>query len=188
MSLIGRVFVTFGHMNKLMAITLIGFILLSCGSSQKLAKRYLLEDAPSVHQVTINFKYVPAYCGGAAPTPEMEAARRKGSFWRNQIIYMNKDQANNFESFLTDQYGRLNLSLFKGNYCLKMPYKIEPKRIEQHRANDWEFNEDCLQSMISKCDFNFEVTGDTILNFSVYGRCQYEGPIPCVSNPGMPPP
>ena len=169
-------------------ILLFSIFLLGCGNSQKITHEYLNQDIPPVYKMNLKFKYIPAYCGGAAPSNEMEAERQKGLAWRSQVLYMDKNGANNFESFVTDQYGYLKLALLEGNYCIKKPYKIEEAKLMKFKNEGWEFSQECLKQELEKCDFSFQISKDTTIEYVVYGRCQYDGPIPCVSNPGPPPP
>lgn len=169
-------------------IILLSFLLLSCGNSQKIAREYLNQDIPLVYNVTVNFKFIPAYCGGAAPSPEMEAERRKGVAWRSEVLYMDKNGDNNYESFVTDQFGALRLALLEGKYCIKKPFKIEKSKLEKFKTEGWEFDSDCLTKELERCDFSFDITKDTTIEYTVYGRCHYDGPVPCVNNPGTPPP
>ena len=166
----------------------LSFLLLSCGNSQKIAREYLNQDIPLVYNVTVKFKFIPAYCGGAAPSQEMEEERRKGVPYRSEVLYMDKNGDPNYESFVTDQFGALRLALLKGNYCIKKPYKIEKSKLAKFKADGWEFDSDCLTKELERCDFSFVVTKDTIIEYEIYGRCHYNGPVPCVSNPGIPPP
>lgn len=161
---------------------------MSCGGSQKIALEYMNKDIPMVYRVTLKFKYVPSYCGGAAPSPEMERERIKGFPWASQLIYMNKGDSTEFESFVTDNFGQLRLALLKGDYCLKSAYKIDPSFKAKYKSEGWEFDEACFQELINKCDYSFSVTKDTTIEYTVRDRCQYEGPTPCVLNPAPPPP
>ena len=134
-------------------ILLFSIFLLGCGNSQKITREYLNQDIPPVYKVNLKFKYIPAYCGGAAPSNEMEAERQKGLAWRGQVLYMDKNGANNFESYATDQYGYLKLALLEGNYCIKKPYKIEEAKLMKFKNEGWEFNQECLKQELKKCDF-----------------------------------
>tara|TARA_B100000508_G_scaffold140891_1_gene144079 strand:- start:687 stop:1211 length:525 start_codon:yes stop_codon:yes gene_type:complete len=173
---------------KYSSLLFLCFFLFGCGNSQKFMLEYLNEDIPIVYEVTLKFKFIPPYCGGAAPNEEMEAERLKGLPWSSQVLYMNKNNTDSYESFVTDQYGYLRLALLKGKYCIKKPYKIVKSKVEEFKKEGWEFDEECLLQEMEKCDFSFEVTKDTTIMYEVRGRCHYNGPIPCVLNPGPPPP
>jgi hypothetical protein len=175
-------------MKHFLITPLVVFLFLSCGSSQKLAYQYLTEDEPIVYRVNIKLRYIPPYCGGAAPSEQMEQERLKGFPWNNKVFYMNKNDSGKYESFVSDQYGMLRLALFKGKYCLKLPYKVESGSIEKFKKQGWEFDAACLEEVMNQCDFSFEINSDTTLNFTHRGRCHYQGPTPCVTNPGPPPP
>ncbi|UTW62354.1 hypothetical protein KFE98_20510 [bacterium SCSIO 12741] len=138
--------------------------------------------------LTFHFQHISPYCGGARPTEEMENERSKGSAWANQVIYLTVNE-NDPQKFQTDSSGNLVLPYKAGKYCFFLPYKKEKKYLEDWKKAGWEFDEECLAKKMAECDFQKEVAvKDTTLSFRVYGRCNYQGPIPCTSNPGMPPP
>lgn len=140
-------------------------------------------DAP----IVLYFHLIRAYCGGAAPTEEMERERAKGEAYANSVWYVGKN-ISNCKKVTADENGQVKLNLEKGKYFVYGYYKIDKQQMSEWRKT-WKFNEECLQELLSKPDFEFEVgAGVDKFEFVIFKRCSYEGPIPCVINQGAPPP
>jgi hypothetical protein len=142
------------------------------------------EDA---QKVSLYFHAVWAYCGGAAPTEEMEIERQKGAPFAGSVWYIGRD-LKSAVSVKADEVGWAHLPLKKGTYQVFADFKGDASMLQQWRKT-WKFNEDCLQQLLAKPDFTFEVSdANRKFEFTFYKRCSYEGPIPCVTNPQAPPP
>ncbi|MCB0481601.1 MAG: hypothetical protein KDC83_09220 [Flavobacteriales bacterium] len=136
-----------------------------------------------------HFHLYSPYCGGAAPSEEMEELRRKGSnYSAENVIFIHVESQKEYE-FQTDENGDVELSLPLGNYLIFSQGKRSQAKIEEYKKNNWNFDEECLAKYLAESDHKLEVTsetGDQV--FRVNKRCFYEGPIPCTTNDITPPP
>lgn len=158
--------------------------LVACGIKQKAAPAELVPV-----EVTI-VKHQP-YCGGAAPTPEME----KGTFTpiENQVFIFKKGLSNNqsepiFKEIKTNENGMFSLQVPVGDYVLLHPSKMQSfdqfKSIHQPKSTYVEYlGDDCLQRVYDAPDFILRIQKDTVIQLIQKSSC-YTGTTPCVRYTG----
>lgn len=169
---------------RLLALTTL-ILFLSC-SGKKAVIETVDQPKESPAFITVKFHYIPPYCGGAAPTEEMEKERLKGLPWSNKEIYYLID-GKAPKKGITNDNGALILQ-GSGDFCFKMPFKVDESIVQGFRDKGQDFDESCLKEMTEKCDLQFTAHNDTTVLYTIYGRCAYQGQIPCMINLGPPPP
>lgn len=143
---------------------------------------------PVEKEITVAVRRINPYCGGAAPSDEMERMRMKGEPGNNIVFYITNGNGVSIR-FKTSEMGTAKASLKPGSYCIKEGYKIDPEMKKVLANSDWEIDEECIAKWNASCNHEFEVTDSTtVVSFTYYGRCGYEGPVPCITNAGFPPP
>lgn len=138
--------------------------------------------------ISIHFQEYRPYCGGAAPSPEIEAEVSKGVPYGNkEILFM--DVNNKEWKFNTNEKGDVEIMLPAGDYKIYSKGKRDQAQIEKWKGDNWEFNEECLEKYFRESDHFLSLTKESQdTSFRVRNRCWYQGPIPCVKNPKDPPP
>lgn len=170
--------------------------LLSCKNTEKngttddkIQKTEKSENSPNVKTIDFAIKIVQPYCGGAAPSDEMENQRMKGEVARDFSFFV-LEKGGEPKKITTNGEGSATLELPNGEYCLKEAYKCDNELINALDNSDWELDEECFEEWKTICNKEFSVsdTGATKIEFTYYPRCGWEGPVPCITNTGFPPP
>jgi len=150
------------------------------------------EVGANTNVITINlFNSIP-YCGGAAPTPEMEIPRLEPLKDYVLILYsQNNDGSRGAElkEVKTDISGKITLNLPTGQYQLWLPtkklsleefIKVEsPDKGKNYIYKDKE----CFQAWKERADFSFKVKSDTTISLQYKNRC-YMDTHPCLRYDG----
>lgn len=140
-------------------------------------------------KIKFSIRVINPYCGGAAPSDEMEIARMKGEPAKEFIFYLNNESEDPIR-MITDMEGSASIELNNGKYCVKEGYKSDPEMIKKLNDSDWEFDNECLADWKNQCNQEFVVSDSSsnLVKFTYYPRCGWEGPVPCITNAGFPPP
>lgn len=144
--------------------------------------------------------YLEPYCGGAAPTPEIEARRNIPVPAPNFVLHFKKGSRNNektrVEKTVTaNASGYFEVRLPKGDYCIVEDYKSKPFAVPAAtQFTTWDTT--CLKNKYNDCDFKLKVTGPTADTIKLVFRkhcffnppCgSYTGPLPPTAQPPRPP-
>ncbi|MDB9725764.1 hypothetical protein OAA90_05230 [Salibacteraceae bacterium] len=181
-------------MNKLLSALCV-IALLSCKNSEKKAtiegtKSEVSEASKKgLKSISFSVKIIQPYCGGAAPSDEMENERMKGEPAKEFVFYISTDGGSPLK-LTTNMEGTANAEFPTGSYCIKEGYKSDPEMIKSLTNSDWEFDEECYANWKAQCNQTFVVSDTTSNNvfFEYRPRCGWEGPVPCITNTGFPPP
>jgi hypothetical protein len=174
-------------MKNLFAALLIVLTSVACTNKKQIASDSKTKSDNSV-TAKLYFHHISMYCGGAAPNEALLAEYAKGRAWTNKKLYISQVGKDDYKAFETDSTGNVKLDLTPGNYCIKVPYKVEKDGVEKLKAGKWQFDEKCLASEVERCNFSFIINNDSTLKFTYRSRCFYMGPNNCVLNPGPAPP
>lgn len=184
---------TFDSM-RIITICALTALIFSCSAGKesnvpKKDSKITAKASATVKKLTIHFHLYRPYCGGAAPTPDMEDLRRKGENFAGQKIIFIHLETQKESDYTTDENGDIEVNLAFGNYAIFSKGKRTPKQIEEWKSKNWEFNPECVAKYLKESDHKLEVNNKTTdQTFRVSKRCFYEGPIPCVINSQDPPP
>lgn len=107
--------------------------------------------------VKLKFEETRSYCGGAAPTPEMEEELKVKKPFAHQTIYV-YCKGKCVDSLKTDSAGMVNKKMKSGKYELYLPWKHFKKAPVGELA---EYNLDCMKKEW--------LIADGILNVSAKG-------------------
>lgn len=167
-------------------------VLIGCKGSEQTNTFNDTKSIINTITVTLLARKVNPYCGGAAPTEEMENERLKGSLANNYSFYItSSEQPDKVIKHTTNELGIAKMDLQPGKYCIKEALKVDEALQNEIRKSNWEIDEDCFQKWVANCNLEFEVKSDSssqTVHFTHYGRCSWEGPVPCITNTGFPPP
>lgn len=153
--------------------------LVSCGISKDKIETNTLN-------AKLTFETHAPYCGGAAPTPEMEKGRR--SPIPNQNFYFLLKGQDKIKAS-TNENGILSIDLEKGNYLIYSSDKIELSYDEFYNKfkpkNKFEVEKDapCFKDWYAEADFELNLISDTIVTFTTKKRC-YTGTNKCINYKG----
>jgi len=177
-------------MNKLLSLLCI-LALLSCKNSEKKVSTEGTKNEVQKETKTVTFsiQVIQPYCGGAAPSDEMENIRMKGEAAQEFGFYVKADNGTPMK-LVTTMEGSATAELINGGYCVKEGYKSDPEMIKGLENSDWEFDQECYSQWKEQCNHAFVVsdTSSNQINFTYRPRCGWEGPVPCITNTGFPPP
>ncbi len=149
-------------------------------------------------RVTVTGKLMQtnSYCGGIAPTPEMEAEYQKAIPYGGKVFYVRKGKVNSAKaevitSFTTDAKGEFSFQIIPGTYSI-----IQAKQLKPLKAADFKSTESlqvdaaCMKEWWVKPYYLLEVktSNITIPGWSVHHPCFVSGDIPCISYTGPMPP
>lgn len=94
-------------------------------------------------KVKLNFTYTKPYCGGARPTPEMEAESQIAHPYAHKTIIYKNDKGKT-DSVKTDANGNVVLKLKNGNYKFYESWKYYKKTPNGQAQNLFDLN--CLNA------------------------------------------
>lgn len=157
-------------MKPLLILTLSSLLGLSCQSQKK---------------ISVSVNYLQPYCGGARPTPEMEAeAQTPKPLTSSSLVLI--DSKGKAKTVKTDKNGKLNLKLKEGNYLLKETWRH--KQTTPNGEAITKFEESCLKEewklvlqSISVSKTEVKVTE----NYTIINYCDHS--IPCFKESFKPP-
>jgi hypothetical protein len=159
-------------------------LIFSCATQKSLGKNAKL--------VQINMSNAKPYCGGAAPTPDMQNPVMEALPNCSFVLFIqNEDDTRGKEIKLvtTDSKGLLTLELPIGKYQLWKPSKLQSfeefiKTESPNLGKDFQYKDnECFLAWKEKPDFIFEVNSDTTLNLAYHVNC-YTGSHPCLKYNG----
>lgn len=150
------------------------------------AKRYV---------VTGHVTIAGSYCGGAAPTPEMEAEARKAKPYAQQPLLVRSGKANALGTDMvtrvtTDADGDFKLDLPVGTYCMVLAEKENARDPGFYSLKHMGVDKPCDNKWLNTCDLSFTVTDQNVsgLRLMLHKKCFIESLSPCVSYDGPMPP
>jgi hypothetical protein len=132
------------------------------------------------------------YCGGAAPTPEMEIPVEVPIPNSSFLLYSENEDGSRgkeLKEIKTNEDGETTLYLPNGHYQLWLPTKklsLEEfiKAESPDKGTDYSYQDrECFQAWREKVDFKFEVKSDSTISLSRPVRC-YTGAHPCLKYTG----
>ena len=132
------------------------------------------------------------YCGGAAPTPDMEIPRRVPMENTSFLLYLENDDGSRgkeLREIKTNAEGGSSIFLPNGNYQLWLPTKklsLEDfiKAESPDRGGFYSYKDkECFQAWREKADFKFDVKSDSTIHLSQSVRC-YTDAHPCLKYDG----
>lgn len=146
-------------------------------------------------KVTGHFLVQGSYCGGAAPTPEMEAAAREPKPMSNQAFLIRKGNTNALGTDLvtrvrTDASGNFSVELTPGTYCMVLEEKENRRSTEFLKTAYYVIDTKCDDKWLSTCDVSFTVADKPVsgLRKTFDKKCQLVTLSPCISWDGPLPP
>ena len=128
-------------MNKLLSALCV-IALLSCKNSEKKAttegtKSEVSEASKKgLKSISFSVKIIQPYCGGAAPSDEMENERMKGEPAKEFVFYISTDGGSPLK-LTTNMEGTANAEFPTGSYCIKEGYKSDPEMIKSLTNSDY---------------------------------------------------
>lgn len=151
---------------------------------------------------------VSEYCGGAAPTPELQQREHTPYAQPKTTLYLRDGNANYnnkpiLDSITSDSTGKFSINLPAGTYCVVEKYKTNKFTYPNDKIADWDTA--CYRKSFERCDFVLDVARDMdSVKIVLAHNCvwknpcvkNYHGPRPGQSAPGkgfpsgkeMPPP
>ncbi len=146
-------------------------------------------------KVTGHFLVQGSYCGGAAPSPEMEAAAREPKPMSNQAFLIRKGKTNALGTDLvtrvrTDASGNFSVELTPGTYCMVLEEKESRRSTEFLKTPFYTIDTKCDDKWLSTCDVSFTVADKPVsgLRKTFEKKCQLATLSPCISWDGPLPP
>lgn len=180
-------------LSQILMYSCLSLILMS--ASCKNQKEEQKTENSELYQLSGQFLIHQPHCGGRAAEPQKV---KKNPPYKNKKFVVKKGSANKEDTtvvlaFQTDQEGKFNIQLPKGNYCILKAHKNIPFTIFyslNQKPYDRFFaarDETCFQDWWAKCELSMELTKDTSLAaITLFNRCfvaenpcmDYEGPMP----------
>ena len=181
-------------MNKLLYILYV-LALFSCKNSEQKAPTEVAKSEvkkaskKKSKTVTFSVKIIQPYCGGVEPSEEMENMRMKGEPAKQFVFYIYQEEGIPIK-MMTNMDGAATADMANGSFCIKEGYKSDPEMLKGIIDSDWEFDQECFTQWKEQCILEFVVsdTSTNLVNFTYRPRCGWEGPVPCITNTGFPPP
>ncbi|MGZ3884322.1 MAG: hypothetical protein ACXVPQ_00900 [Bacteroidia bacterium] len=124
--------------------------------------------------VSIQILQTHPYCGGARPTPEMEAAAREPQPYAGQKLFVISDKGAK-DSVMTDAEGNFKISLKPGIYKVYEPWKFHKQTPNGEAKTD--YNMDCLKKEWKKEDLKITITNKAkpeVINNLTRGKCPWQ--------------
>ncbi|MBK7818618.1 MAG: hypothetical protein KBG47_08845 [Bacteroidia bacterium] len=168
---------------------------LSC-SAQKSASNKTGGIKPLRVTVTGKLMQTQSYCGGMAPTPEMEAQYQKAFPYSGKVFYVRKGKVNSTKaevltSFTVDAKGEFSFQITPGTYSIIQAKQLKPlTRADLKSTESLQVDAKCMKEWWAKPYYLLEVktTNITIPDWSIHHPCFVSGDIPCISYTGPMPP
>lgn len=180
---------------KHLAIAFTFLLFISC-SAQKSNKKKTGGIKPLRVTVTGKLMQTHSYCGGMAPTPEMEANYRKPVPYTGKVFYVRKGNVNSTKaevitSFTVNESGDFSFQVTPGTYSI-----IQEKQLKALKDKDLvststtQVDAKCLKEWWLKPYYLLEVKTEniTIPDWSIHHPCFVSGDTPCISYTGPMPP
>jgi hypothetical protein len=137
-----------------------------------------------------------SYCGGAAPSPEIEAEARTPKPAVNQAFVVRKGSINAPGTAMvtrvrTDAKGNFSLELTPGTYCMVIDEKENRRTAEFLSTAYYVIDKKCDDKWLTACDLSFTIADKPIsgLRLTLNRKCMLNNTFsPCVSWDGPLPP
>jgi hypothetical protein len=123
--------------------------------------------------VSFQIKQIHPYCGGARPTPEMEAAGRSPQPYANQKLFIVSDKGYK-DSLVTDAEGNFKTNLKAGTYKVYEPWKFHKRTPNGEALGD--YNMECLKKEWKKEDIKIIIAKNKpeITDHLTQGKCPWQ--------------
>lgn len=147
---------------------------------------------PQFYKVSGTVTATYSYCGGARPSDEMLAELNRPKPMAEKKLFVKAGNSNSkneaiIKSFNTDAYGRFNIELPKGTYCIIEENKTTGIKIPTSDANH-KWDSDCLTKAYEHCDYQLNISGKSTdsITINFYIPCEWNKP--CLEYTGPLPP
>jgi hypothetical protein len=178
--------------NKILLLITLSLNLIGCSIGQKKIEK-IEEKFTIVGQLT----QTSSYCGGAAPTPEMELRYQTPKPYQTKL-YIRKGKENSekepiLDSVNTDGLGNFQFSLPPGDYIIILPSQRKKESINSYlkmQSAQLHVDEACLNNWWSAGLFQITVVETNIagLNHNFHSGCFVPEYMNCFSYSGPYPP
>lgn len=139
----------------------------------------------SQKKINLIVNYQQPYCGGARPTPEMEAEAQKPKPLANTSLVL-IDAKGKAKTVKTDKNGMLSLKLKPGNYELKEQWRH--KKTTPNGKDIHQFEVSCLEEEWKIILQKITVNKQSVKNEELYTIIHYcDHSIPCLKESFKPP-
>jgi hypothetical protein len=136
-------------------------------------------------RVSISLEYLQPYCGGARPTPEMEAESHTPKPLPNATVIL-IDSKNKAKKVKSNSKGIINLKLKPGIYNIKEVWRH--KKATPNGAEISQFDPNCLNEEWKVELIKITVTKTDVKTEAFYNITKYcEHSIPCLKEVFLPP-
>ena len=146
-------------------------------------------------KVTGNILVAGSYCGGAAPSKEMEEEARRPKPFANQGFLIRSGKMNALGTAMatrtrTDANGTFNLELAPGSYCMVLEEKESAREAGFYTQKNMVVDKPCDQKWLNTCDISFTVADKNIsgLRLTLNKKCLITSLSPCITWNGPLPP
>jgi hypothetical protein len=138
-----------------------------------------------------------SYCGGAAPTPEIEKYYQENRPYGGWVYFRHADSSGTYlpavDSVLCDKNGNFSVDLQTGEYIVftyECDYRNYNKLISQLNTRDLQIDNNCLDNWFRNGLFKVSGENGSVndLNYNFYSPCFVPVAIPCVFYTGPYPP
>lgn len=124
--------------------------------------------------VAFQIKQTHPYCGGARPTPEIEAAAREPQPYAGQKLFIISDKGKK-DSLVTDAEGNFKTDLKPGVYKVYEPWKFHKRTPNGEPLSS--YNKECLKKEWAKEDMKITVPAKgkpEIADHLAQGKCSWQ--------------
>lgn len=135
------------------------------------------------------------YCGGAAPTPDIEAEARRPKPFANQSFLIREGKtnvlgANMVTRVMTDAKGDFRVDLRPGTYCMVLAEKENVRDAGFFTQKYITVDKTCDSKWLTSCDLSFTVADKNIsgLRLTFNKQCNLTSLSPCLTWTGPMPP
>jgi hypothetical protein len=135
-----------------------------------------------------------SYCGGAAPSKEMEEEARRAKPYANKELLIREGKANALGTAMvtrtrTDANGDFKVELAPGSYCLVLAEK-ERRRDDAFYTQQYQsVDKPCDSKWLNTCELTFNVADRPVsgLRLTLQKKCFIESLSPCITYTGPKP-
>ena len=145
--------------------------------------------------VTGKVTHSSSYCGGMAPTPEMQARYRKRNPYAGFKLYFRLGSRNDFtypivDSVMTDTAGRFAVTLPHGEYTILRKEQLDTNVVLAYENSKYvRINKDCMRKWVDEGLRTVKVFNYTdSVDFHFSKPCFLPEGIPCLNYVGPYPP
>jgi hypothetical protein len=135
-----------------------------------------------------------SYCGGAAPSKEMEEEARRPKPYAKQPLLIREGKANALGTAMvtrttTDANGDFKVDLPAGSYCLVLAEKERTRDAGFYNLTYMQVDKPCDTRWLNTCDITFTVADRPVsgLRLTLQKKCFIESLSPCITYTGPKP-